>query len=169
MILHVWFFFLIVRKVTKWSFHSLELQNNLLQMLEKFYFDTVKWRLFNTSIHIPPQDSMDHIQFLSKPAPRTKMLGTFSQWLRSISFISSLSPPLNAPHVVPCCNSRCFDSPVQCCLNSMPQGNTVKKLKAKRTLKENHPDRKSGIAKKKRNMYVCSHFSQRRKVISGIW
>lgn len=29
-------------------------------------------------------------------------------------------------------SSLCFDSPVQCCLNSMPQGNTVKKLKAER-------------------------------------
>lgn len=29
-------------------------------------------------------------------------------------------------------SSPCFDSPVQCCLNSMPQGNTVKKLKAER-------------------------------------
>lgn len=32
----------------------------------------------------------------------------------------------------------------------MPQGNTVKKLKAKRTLKENHPDPKSRIAKKRK-------------------
>lgn len=164
MILHVWFFF-IVCKATKWSFHSLKLQNNLLQVLQKFYFDTVKWRIFNTSIHIAPQYSMYHIQVLTKPAHRTKMLGTFSQWLRSISFISSLFPPQNAPCVVPCCHSPCFDSPVQCCLNSMPQGNTVKKLKAKRTLKENHPDRKSRIAKEKN---VCGHLSQWRNVISGI-
>jgi hypothetical protein len=31
-------------------------------------------------------------------------------------------------------SSLCFDSPVQCCLNSMPQGNTVKKLKAQRKI-----------------------------------
>lgn len=165
MIYHVWIF-LIVCKATKWSFHSLKLQNNLFKCWRNSTLTLpVKWRILYTSIHIPPQNSMDHVQFLSKTAHKRKMLRTFSQWLRSISFISSLFPPLNASHVVPCCNSPCFDSPVQCCLNSMPQGNTVKKLKAKRTLKENHSDWKSQIAKKK----VCSHFSQWREVISGIW
>lgn len=127
---------------------------------------SAEWRILYISIYIPPQSSVDYVQFLSKPAHKTKMLETFSQWLRSISFISSPFPPLKASHVVPCCNSPCFDSPVQCCLNSMPQGNTVKKLKAKRTLKENHPDWKSQIAKKNN---VCSHSSRRRDVISGIW
>lgn len=34
----------------------------------------------------------------------------------------------------------------------MPQGNTVKKLKAERTLKENHPDWESQIANKKQSV-----------------
>ena len=34
--------------------------------------------------------------------------------------------------VCPRCTSVCSDSPVQCCLIAMPQGNTVKKLKAHR-------------------------------------
>lgn len=43
---------------------------------------------------------------------------------------SSLWPGLWLASAV--ASSLCFDSPVQCCLNSMPQGNTVKKLKAER-------------------------------------
>lgn len=95
---------------------------------------------------------------LNKPIRDKEKLATFPQWLRSISCISSLFPPLNSSHVVPCCNSPCFDSPVQCCLNSMPQGNTVKKLKAKRTPKENHRDWESQIAKKR---YIVTFHSKR--------
>lgn len=41
------------------------------------------------SLHISPQpsekNSLDLVQFLSKPVHKTHMLGTFSQQLRSIS------------------------------------------------------------------------------------
>lgn len=36
------------------------------------------------------------------------------------------------------CSSECSDSPVQCCLIAMPQGNTVKKLTADRRT-QGHP------------------------------
>lgn len=88
-----------------------------------------------------------------------QMSATFSPWLRSISFISCLFPPLHASHVVPCCNSPCFDSPVQCCLNSMPQGNTVKKLKAKRRLERES----SGLEKSNCwKMYIATFHKEER-------